>query len=288
MKQVINTYKKYKLTVDEFIIMMIKSLPKEYIKNADIILKSHPNIQLIYAVDENYKQTSPIICKQRSEDENIGSAKEHYFSQVTFSNDNFYISNPYIHYRTGKSSLTVVHKLDNIYYVFDINLVGLLEDLKLIEFNSTYDKIKRTVYFFGAFMLGLVAIILILYGAYIFGRIIFIQGEHDLLHNIFQTIISITLGIAIYDLANQIFEHEVLFTTFDKEEDRQYKILGKFLTSIIIALSIETLMVVFKIVLGDYDKMLSAFWLLLGTTLMFVGLAYFYKTIKESSCEEED
>jgi len=288
MKEIIHTYRNHKISVDDFIVTKIKSLPKDYISNADTILKNNPNIQLIYSIDENYNQISPVICKRRREEDGIGDSKEHYFRKVTFSSDNFYISNPYIHHRTGRASISVVQKIDNIYYVFDINLVGLLEDLRLIEFNSTYDKIKRTVYFFGAFMLGLVAITLILYGTYIFGRIIFVEEEQDLLHNIFQSIISITLGIAIYDLANQIFEHEVLFTTFDKEEDRQYKILGKFLTSIIIALSIETLMVVFKIVLGDYDKMLSAFWLLLGTTLMFVGLAYFYKTIKESSCKEED
>jgi len=60
------------------------------------------------------------------------------------------------------------------------------------------------------------------------------------------------------------------------------------LISIIIALSIETLMVVFKIALDDPSKMLSAFWLLIGTTLMFVGLAYFYKTIKQSDCKEKD
>ncbi|MBD3808537.1 MAG: hypothetical protein IE880_07465 [Epsilonproteobacteria bacterium] len=288
MKEVINIYKKHKSTVDDFIITMIKNLPRNYIDNADMILNNHPNIQLLYAVDENYKQISPIICKKRSEKNNIGSDKEHYFAKVAFNNDNFYISNPYIHYRTGKASLSVVHKLDNIYYVFDINLIGLLEELKLIEYNSIYDKIKRAVYFFGALILVLVSITLILYGAYIFGKILLFDNEHDLLHSIFQSIISITLGIAIYDLASQIFEHEVLFISLQKEEDRQYKILGKFLISIIIALSIETLMVVFKIVLGDYSKMLSAFWLLLGTTLMIAGLAFFYKTIRQSSCKEED
>jgi len=63
--------------------------------------------------------------------------------------------------------------------------------------------------------------------------------------------------------------------------------LGKFLISIVVALSIETLMVVFKIALEDPSKMLSAFYLMIGVTIMFTGLAYFYKTIKESSCEDE-
>jgi len=65
MKEVISIYKKHKTTVDEFIITMIKNLPKNYIENAHEILKNHPNIQLLYAVDNQYKQISPIICKKR-------------------------------------------------------------------------------------------------------------------------------------------------------------------------------------------------------------------------------
>jgi len=37
-----------------------------------------------------------------------------------------------------------------------------------------------------------------------------------------------------------------------------------------------------KSVLEDYTQMLSAFYLLIGTTIMLVGLGYFYKTINES------
>jgi len=131
----------------------------------------------------------------------------------------------------------------------------------------------------GALFLSIVSIMLILYGGYIFVEIIFSFGNIDFLQSIFKSIISITLGLAIFDLAKQIFEHEVLFDSFQHPEDKQYKVLGKFLISIVIALAIETLMVVFKVALNDYTQMLSAFYLMIGTTLMFVGLAYFYKII---------
>lgn len=164
----------------------------------------------------------------------------------------------------------------------------LLENLKLIEYNSFHNKVKKTIYTIGATLLALVSIMLILYGGYIFISLIFIQDGSDFLQNIFKSIIAITLGLAIYDLSKQIFEYEVLFQSFHHSESKQYKILGKFLISIVIALSIETLMVVFKIALEDYSKMLSAFYLMIGVTMMFVGLAYFYKIIKESSCDDED
>lgn len=288
MKTIINIYRHHKLSVDNYITTLIQSINQDYIANADKIFRDYRYVQLIYGVDESFNQTTPIICKKDRDSSHIGSDKSHYFTKVQFNDEGIFISNPYIHYRTGKASISVVRKIDEILYVFDINLVLLLEDLRLLEFNTTHDKVKRSVYFLGSTLLAFVAIALILYGGYIFIALMFTLAEADFLHDIFKSIIAITLGLAIYDLAKQIFEHEVVFQSFHHSDDKQYKVLGKFLISIIIALSIETLMVVFKIALDDYSKMISAFYLLIGTTVMFIGLGYFYKTINESGCEDEE
>lgn len=288
MKVVINLYKKHKLTVDNYIITSIKNGPKGYIEHADILLKKYPFIQLIYSVDKDYNQVSPVICKERKETYSIGKDKSHYFSKLHLDSDGFYISNPYIHYRTGKASLTVVRKIDDQYYIFDCNLILLLEELKLIEYNSVHERVKSIVYAVGATILALVAIALILHGGYKLISIPFLPVGSDFFHSIFKSIIAVTLGIAIFDLAKQIVEHEVLFHSFSHQEERQYKVLGKFLSSIVIALSIETLMVVFKIALDDYTQLLSAFYLIIGTTVMFVGLAFFYKTISCTTLPKED
>jgi uncharacterized membrane protein YczE len=54
-------------------------------------------------------------------------------------------------------------------------------------------------------------------------------------------------------------------------DNNQTKILIKFLHSIIIALSIESLMVVFKIVLDDPNKIINAFYLIIGVTILIIG-----------------
>lgn len=288
MKQVINIYKKHRLTIDSYLQNLVNSYQKDPIANHKEILKQHKCIQLIYGVDQNFKQITPIICRRNEDKENIGGDKSHYFLKMKLTN-NIYISNPYIHYRTGKASVSVVQFKDNYYYVYDVNLIELLEELKLIEFNQFHDKFKRAVYFLGSTILALVSILLIGYGIYIFGTILlFSSGETNLIHDVFKAIIAVTLGLAIFDLAKQIFEHEVLFQTLEHDEDKQYKVLGKFLISIIIALSIETLLVVFKIALSDdKSEMLSAFYLIIGTTIMFVGLGWFYKTIRLVHKEQE-
>jgi hypothetical protein len=167
MKRVINIYKTHKITIDNYLNNLMKNIIKnigdDFIEHADYILNHYRYIQLVYAVDKNFKQSTPVVCKRRKETQNVGADKSHYFNKMALE-DNMYISNPYIHYRTGKASISVVYFKDDTYYIFDVNLIYLLEELNLIEFNATYDKFKRGVYTFGSIILTLVAIALLGYG----------------------------------------------------------------------------------------------------------------------------
>jgi len=57
----------------------------------------------------------------------------------------------------------------------------------------------------------------------------------------------------------------------------------RFLGSIIIALSIEALMLVFKFAIMDPEKILYAVYLLIGVTFLLFGLAYYLKNIKKDN-----
>ena len=87
--------------------------------------------------------------------------------------------------------------------------------------------------------------------------------------------IALTLSIAIFDLAKTILEQEVFFKSYSKNAKVETKILTKFLTTIIIALSIEALIVVFKIALNDYVQMINAFYLIAGIALILISLTIF-------------
>ena len=288
MKKIIQIYKKDQQHIVGHIRGMVSSLPKSFLASAKSIFKKHKYIDMLYTVDSEFKQDSASIYRHKSSDESIGSDKSQYFSNVNLKHNDVYISSPYIHHTSGKPSISVVYRYEEQYYVMDINMVYLLEELRLIEYNSFHEKVIKLVYITGATILGLIALSLIGYGGYVLAAVIFSTSVDDFLHDVFKSIVAVTIGLAMFDLSRQIMEHEVLFKSFHKEKDREFKMLGKFLISIIIALSIETLMVVFKIVLDDYRNMLSAFYLLLGTTIMFVGLAYFQKSIRTTQATEEE
>lgn len=286
MKKIIETYKNHKTEIEKYIYSIMLKSKDDYINYTTELLKKNSFIEIIYQVDKEFTQISPIISLKETISKNIGVDKSHYFNRLKLDKNNIFISPPYIHYKTGKSTISVVLFYDNKYNVMDIDLVLILEELKLIEYNSIYEKVKKIIYATGSIFLSIVSLMLIIYGGYAFTTILFGIENTNFLQEIFKSIISITLGLAIFDLAKQIFEHEVLFHSFQFKEDKQYKVLGKFLISIIIALSIETLMVVFKIALSDYKEMLSAFYLIIGTTTMIVGLAYFYKIFDNSKDKE--
>lgn len=287
MKKIVQIYKKDQIHIQNYMRGIMKSMPKDCIENIHAIFKKHKYIQLAYAVNLEYIQTTASIYKNKVLEENINSDKSHYFRNIDIQEHGVFISNPYIHHTTGKPSISVVHRVDGTYYVFDVNLILLLEELQLIEYNSFHERYMKLVYVTGATLLSFIALSLIGYGAYVLAALMFSLTTSDFLHDVFKSIVSVTIGLAIFDLSKQIMEHEVLFKSFHKEENQEFKMLGKFLIAIIIALSIETLMVVFKIVLEDYTNMLSAFYLLVGTTIMFVGLAYFRKSLISQTQDEE-
>ena len=175
---------------------------------------------------------------------------------------------------------------NDTFIVFDFNLLKLLETLRLIEHNAQFEHCNQLIYAMGGVVLGLISLFLIVYGAYTFGSVFF-RSADEVLHNIFQAIIAITLGLAIYDLAKTILENEVLYKNAGKQREGQYSILGKFLVSIIIALSIESLMVVFKMTLGDYTGLGYAFLLIFGVTMMIVGVGLFDRLTTPKTSPEE-
>lgn len=288
MKEIIELFKKHRDTIENYLVTIIENnslecSDKNNIKASFLRLES---LQTVYLIGEDFKQITPSYYPHSQDETRVGMNKKRYFSNVIFNEKNIYVTNPYLHHKTGKSSITIVKKFDDKYVVFDVDVLGMLEELRLIEHNTKFDKLNRFVYSLGGFSLALVSIFLIIYGIYIFLTVFFLSSSSFVLDEIFKSIVSITLGLAIYDLAKTIIAHEVLFKGIGTEDTNQYKILGKFLSSIIIALSIESLMVVFKIALGDYTELGYSFFLILGVTIMIIGLGMFHKFTR-SMCSKE-
>ena len=278
MKRIISIYTEHKNSVQFYVRGAMENFQpiSPSAKDLHRFFEFEKAAEVIYCVNSNFVQYTPSVGRKHTYDEREGTDKSFYFKWVSFKEESIHISNPYLHHITGLPTLTAVKQTHDEYVVVDFDMLKLLEELRLIEHNSAFEKVNTYIMAGGGILLGLVSIFLILYGGYIFfAMLIDNTTTKDVMHEIFTSIISITIGLAIYDLAKTIIENDVLFKTFNYGNDLQSKTLSKFLTSIIIALSIESLMAVFKIVLDDYSKLINAFYLVLGVTLLIVGTAVF-------------
>lgn len=285
MKRIIGIYTENKNSVQHYVRNTMENFHPISDNERDMrrFFESEKAAEIIYSVDASFVQSTPSIGRKYVDEKRDGTDKSFYFKWVSFKEEPIHISNPYLHHVTGLPTITAVKCYKDGYLVVDYDLLKLLEELRLIEHNSGFEKINMYIMGGGGLLLGLVSVFLILYGGYIFFHMLFSQNTGaEVMHEIFTSIISITIGLAIYDLAKNIVENDVLFKTFNYGNDLQSKTLSKFLTSIIIALSIESLMAVFKIVLEDYTQLLNAFYLVVGVTLLIVGTGVYNMLSRQS------
>lgn len=273
MKRIINIYTENKNSVQFYLRNTLTTFHPTDCNQKSLtqFLETEKAAEIIYGVSEDFKQITPNYSRKKQDPSRVGYDKSFYFKGIQFASDNIYITNPYLHHITGSPTITVVKKQPNAFVVVDFDLFKLLEQLKLIEHNTFFNTVNKLIIGTGSVLLGIVSLFLILYGGFIFANLFVGSLDHDFLHKIFQSIISITIGLAIYDLAKYIIEHEILFKGNIHEEASGNALLAKFLNSIIIAASIESLMVIFKIVLDDYSKMINALYLIAGVTLLILG-----------------
>jgi hypothetical protein len=100
--------------------------------------------------------------------------------------------------------------------------------------------------------------------------------------DMFEATILVTLSLSIYDLVKALFEEEVLGHHKKNSPDDIHKTMVRFLGSIIIALSIEALMLVFKSAIIDPNKLIYSIYLIVGISFLLISLSIYIKTIRAS------
>ncbi|MCR4941304.1 MAG: PDC sensor domain-containing protein [Campylobacter sp.] len=103
---------------------------------------------------------------------------------------------------------------------------------------------------------------------------------HVNVEEIFESTIILTLALAIFDLVKTIFEEEVIGKHHD-ENSMIYKTMVRFIGSIIIALAIEALMLVFKFAITAPENIINAIYLISGVALLMVALSVYLFSVKK-------
>lgn len=282
MQEFIKLYQKNRHEIDRFLIQTVRN-NGEYLKNDAEGLKHFfgifNSLELIYVTDCDYIQTSHNIGRHTNNKKAVGRNRGYLLRDVhgldkDNSEQEIKITDPYVSSATGESCITMItFCTDGHCYFLDFNLSELLSRFGLVERHPLFNFVSKSFYLLIGVSMMFFSIMSIGYA--FFDYLVQLFGEvHYTLESVFKPIIALTLGLAIFDLAKTLLEREVVYKAYadKKDEDR---LLSKFLIAIIIALSIEALMVVFKMALHDTSQMLNALYLIMGVALIIISLAIY-------------
>lgn len=278
MREFLEVYEENQEKIDYFIQESLKNIGKLSAHkklNFTQLFNLFPSLELVYIVDSNTKcQISEDIYKYKADSKGKDKDRSHLISKLELKNNHMAFSKPYISSATRNNCITVSIKEDDEIIFLDFRLDILLEKLNLIELHKPFHSITKAFYLFVGFSMIALATITIIFSLYDF--VVYLFKNQDIkLESMFKPIIALTLGMAIFDLAKTILEQEVFFKSYAKNSKIETKMITKFLITIIIALSIEALIVVFKIAINGYDQMINALYLITGVSTILVALAIF-------------
>jgi len=250
----------------------------------DSLQDSITKVEAIYALDPNGVQMIENISKHKNL-KGIGKGENRsdraYFYK-TVKEHRCTLTEPYPSYVSNNmvvtSSFPIYDEQDNLLCIIcvDITLSNILRMVHPSSIDSFFGTLTKVAY--TSFSIALTAVSLLL----------FVKGVDAFLHfgvdlgaintnEIFKATILLTLSIAIFDLVKAIFEEEVLGKEKKEGAGDGHQTMIRFLGSIIIALSIEALMLVFKFALTDPGQLIYAVYLIASIALLIIGLSIYIK-----------
>ena len=246
------------------------------------IINELPEANVAYILDASGKQISEIITLKESLKQNIelNQSNRTYFYKAV-KEKKCILTDPYPTLIGGKmvvsAAMPIFNERGDLLYVavIDMPFEKILKFVHKERGDSFIRNINRFVYAVFAAALFAICILLFFNGIKMFFT--YTLSNIDI-KKMFESTILITLSLALYDLVKTLIFEEVIG---EKEEHPLaiHKTMIKFLGSIVIALAIEGLMLVFKFAMIAPGKLQYAALLLGAVTFLLIGLAYYMKSV---------
>jgi hypothetical protein len=253
--------------------------------------ESYPFMELLYCINDKGVQitesaASPTVPDPKRREPGLGSDRSNrvYYTRARENTAAATVTQPYLSSATHQLAISAVQRfIDNkgetCYLVINFNLE------KLITFLNG-DSLRRVVHPFFQAVYGIIGVMLVIVSSlllYSAGSSLFdMVYEHtNTATQAFQSVILVTLGLAIFDLGKTILEEEVLLHKDIHHTGSTRRTISRFMSAIVIAVSIESLLLMFKSLLGDATHLNSAVFMLIAAVALLVGLGAYLKLTNE-------
>lgn len=256
------------------------------------IMGDQPDCDGVYLLDDKGVQVSPTYFKDGSSKvDDIGSirsSRAYYYRAM--KEKRCTITDPYPSLITQDLSVTASQPIFDeegvVKYVacIDMPLTCVVKLVHPTAASTLFGRVSKVSYSLFSLALAMVALLLFVKG---------VEGfiSHGLDYRsleikvIFEATILLTLSLAIFDLVKTIFEEEVM-GIHRRSNSGANRTMIKFMGSIIIALSIEALMLVFKFAIIEPNMLIHAVELIAAVAMLTVTLAVYIKLTKQTEGDE--
>ena len=243
------------------------------------VVDRYPFVDMVYALDAEGRQITDNAVNPRKESHRGGQGADRsqrpYYRKVVASGD-LVVTEPYLS-STGRHMClsAALPRRDDAgtvrgYLVVDADLAEIVAFLLGDRTRRRFQPFFKTVY--GLIVVGLLAVVAVLltFSAQELRDLLPGGETGDTAKHLkpFGVIIFLTLSLAIFDLAKTILEEEVLTHKDIFRHSSTRRTITRFIAAILIAVSIESLLLMFKAALGDGSGLLPA----VGMMLTVVGL----------------
>jgi len=263
----------------------------------DSLHQSYPFVDLLYCLDEGGIQVTesaaaPNVADSKRREPGLGSNRSNrvYYSSARDNHRAVTVTQPYLSSATHQLAISAVQRFSSAeaatrYLVINFNLE------KLITFLNG-DALRLRVHPLFQLVYGVIGLMLVI----VSGLLIFSAGKSlvDVLYEhtntatqAFHLVILVTLGLAIFDLGKTILEEEVLLHKDIHHTDSTRRTISRFMSAIVIAVSIESLLLMFKSLLGDPAQLNSAVFMLLAAVALLVGLGAYLRLTSDKTKDKK-
>ena len=299
---VIDRYHEYRNAIHELMGSIIAGIADPQLINdkkaqcsaIKLLSKIYPFIDLLYVIDDKGRQVSDNIAVSKQHPaafhgQGNDRSQRPYF-QKGAEIEGVFVTDPYLSSINSDLSISAAVKVydeesqRHFLIVVDIDLMVTIEFLMGDTARRNFQPIFKVTYTIIA--IGLFAVVIsLLFTAFHELYLLLTEVEtDDTKLKPFGIIIFLTLGLAIFDLGKTTLEEEVLMHKDIFRHSSTRRTITRFIAAILIAVSIEALLLMFKSALGYGGDLMSAVLMMLAAVGLLVGLGlYVYLGAKAES-----
>ncbi len=290
---VIERYHEYKGAIHELMASIVTGIfdhkiikSEENLKDAMRWLQSnYPFVDLVYTLDAKGVQTTNNVTFRHNNEKNTRSGKgvdrsRRPYYRKAIKEDSVVVTEPYLstlsHNLCISSAIRCLAEDGSVMgiLVVDIDLADAIEFLMGDRKRKKFHPFFVSVY--SSIVIGLFLVVGILMYSAGLELISLLQGEKIDLHlKPFSIIIFLTLALAVFDLGKTTLEEEVLMRKDILRHSSTRRTITRFIAAILIAVSIESLLLMFKSVLGSKEHLGDAVAMMGAAIGLLVGLGIY-------------